>query len=439
MPNLPGRILLLSVGTGDLQRREETLFAPLQKSIKDGEFARVILLPSTITEQSANALKERSDGINIEVSPLPKAGQENNADACFEHFNAVISSLIAEGTEPQCLVVDFTRGTKAMSAALVLAAVRHEIPRLRYITGDRDQRGMVIPGTEQIQRISPVLATGQRQLDFAKRFFREGNFAGALAALPEIDNRLVGVWPETLVNVIQTVRPWAEFYAAWDRLDYRAANQIVQKMDVSSEDEWIHFAPNPTMLDWVRELASEPSTFDHADYFSLRALGTRRITIDLFANGLRRMRHQQYEDAFIRAYRVLELVGQIALFNRGFDSADIPPDNPTVNDFIQIRKKKGKTAFSQDRNGKLMAAREQVAIFLKHLDDPLGKILLKLGSDQDLPIRKRNVSILIHGFKAEASSDEALLQKMYNELEKVLVESNPESKVWLATARQLEF
>jgi CRISPR-associated protein (TIGR02710 family) len=439
MPPLKGRILLLSVGTGDLERQEETLFVPLQKSIKDGEFERVVLLPSKITEQAANDLRDRYAKISIEISSLPETGYENNADACFDHFNSVISNLIAEGADPQLLVVDFTRGTKAMSAALVLAAVRHEIPRLRYITGERDQRGMVVPGSEKTQRVSPVLATGQRQLDFAMNFFKEGNFAGALAVLPEIDERTANIWPEALADVVQTIRPWAEFYSAWDRLDYDAANGISEDMNIGSAGEWRPYAPTKDMRDWVRELSLPIPSPEQEDYFDLRAAGTKRIATDLLANGLRRIRHHQYEDAFIRAYRVLELLGQIGLFEKGYDSASIPPDDETVIEFSAVRKKKQRLAFSKGPNGKLLASREQAAIFLKHLGDPRAKTLLHLGSDKDLPISKRNVCILIHGYKAVASSDEGILRNMYDELEAILTNGNPETTAWMETVNGLAF
>ena len=84
-----------------------------------------------------------------------------------------------------------------------------------------------------------------------------------------------------------------------------------------------------------------------------------------------------------------------------------------------------------------MASREQAAIFLKHLGDQRGKVLLRLGSEPDLPIMKRNVSILIHGYKT--SSDKTMLLKIYKELEKVLIGNNPESRAWYKVACGLDF
>ena len=68
-------------------------------------------------------------------------------------------------------VSDFTRVTKAMSAALVLAAIRHELPQLRYLSGGRrDERGLVVPGTEIVTDIRTTVATTRRRLDEASDF-----------------------------------------------------------------------------------------------------------------------------------------------------------------------------------------------------------------------------------------------------------------------------
>ena len=148
-------VLVLTVGTGDMSdmnRLEESLFRPLEKSLRDGRFRLAVLLPSQSTMGNAQQFKDRIEqrmhGFDIRIEPLPEAGWENDADACFGHFDHVLNQL-KQCHGPEAIVPDFTRGTKAMSAALVLAAIRHDLPKLRYIDSDRrDSRGMVVAGTE---------------------------------------------------------------------------------------------------------------------------------------------------------------------------------------------------------------------------------------------------------------------------------------------------
>lgn len=121
------KVLVLTVGTGDIDNPEATLLDPMRKSVEDGEWDRIVLLPSRTTEESAQTLQGRIANPAVEIDVLPESGQENNADVCFGHFDTVLARLIGSGFKPSNIVVDFTRGTKAMSAALVLAAIGRDI------------------------------------------------------------------------------------------------------------------------------------------------------------------------------------------------------------------------------------------------------------------------------------------------------------------------
>src|SRR5262249_15664121 len=145
--------------------------------ISKGEWAKVILLPSQFSQEMARQLKSDLQGQPIDIRPLPQPNAEDDADTCFAHFDNIISELRRGGTSANSILVDFTRGTKAMSAALVLAAVRHGLPQLRYICGGkRDGRGMVVPGTEVINEFRTANVSARQRLDEAYLFFRQGNF-----------------------------------------------------------------------------------------------------------------------------------------------------------------------------------------------------------------------------------------------------------------------
>lgn len=428
------RALLLTVGTGDLERPEQSLLAPLRKSIVTGEWSRVVLLPSHVTEQLAAQLKAQVGGDWLEIRPLPAAGQENNADACFAHFNQVIAWLREGGFAATAIVVDFTRGTKAMSAALVLAAIRHDLPTLRYITGERDGRGMVIAGTEQIFETSPAIATAQKTLDLALSLSFRGNFAGALALLP-VDDAAAAGWPAELGRLALALRPALEFYAAWDRLDYGSAANIRFREDAPVAD-WRSLWPTAAMVVWVADLAALVAAADH----QAMAARLRRLACDLLANGERRIRDHHFEDAVLRAYRVLELIGQFRLFNRGLNSACLPADHPAVQQLSTKLAKKRSSAFGVRPDGRLTAAREQAARLLKQLDDPLAADLLSMDNDPTIPkISGRNSSVLIHGFWGVGPGDDAPLRALYQKLEGLLLrDAGDAAQTALMTARKAD-
>jgi hypothetical protein len=68
------RALLLAVGTGDINRPEESLLTPLRKSIDQGEWSRTVLLPSQITD--AHALIWRETKAEYSTGAVPSFGRK---------------------------------------------------------------------------------------------------------------------------------------------------------------------------------------------------------------------------------------------------------------------------------------------------------------------------------------------------------------------------
>ncbi len=419
--------LLLTVGTGDVEKVRETLIEPLKLSVREGEWKRVVLLPSSLTVDAARVLQAELTDVAIELRPLPHPGDEEDADAAFAHFDRVIAELRGAGMAPGDILVDFTRGTKAMSAALVLAAVRHGLPRLRYISSSRprDARGMVVPGAERLVEVDTTVASARRLLDRAREFFRAGNFAAVLAVLPDPP----GPWPAGLLDVVRFVRPLAEFYAEWDRLDYRAAACVVLSEPDAGPWDWRGAMPTAEMRDWVARLAA-PRPAEYRD----QAARLRRLVCDLLASGERRIRDRQYEDAALRGYRTVEAVGQARLFEHGLDSAALPADHPAVRELQQRLEKKKNDPLSAGRDGSLKAGRFQVGYLLNVLNDPLAKALLDFENED--VIKWRNKSILTHGFEAVGMDDDEPLRRFYKRLEALVIEdAGPAARGHLSIAR----
>ena len=401
-------VLVLTVGTGNREALEESLLKPLAKSIREGEWCEVLLLPSRVTEGFAELLAERFRDLPVRIEPLPEPNMENDADACYGHFDAVLGGLLKDYAVV-AVTVDFTRGTKAMSAALVLAAVGRDIPHLRYVWGQRDQRGMVVPDTENIGEFATARVTARRRIDAAKGLMCHGNFAAALDLMPDSSGQSGRPLPESLPAETTVLRRQAAFYAAWDRLDYAEADRLAS--EARPEDDL------SGAVCWVRRLAQAPKREDHAS----TARWLRAIACDLLANGRRRIRDRHFEDALLRAYRVLELAGQFRLFDHGIDSASVDPDLEAVRCLRKKLKKKCSQGFGTGRDGRLTASRELAARLLKSLGDPLGAELLEFDEKHGgIDARKRNHSILIHGFEVEANShSKSSLVSLYDALEEL--------------------
>ncbi len=397
-----GKVLVLTVGTGDIDRLKETLLTPLAKSIGDGEWDCAVLLPSMITAEYAEALKAQIRGLPVQTKPLPQPGLEDDADACFGHFDKELAKLLDEGYGPSAITVDFTRGTKAMSAALVLAAAGRGIPHLRYVTGVRDRRGMVKPGLETISGLLATRAIARRQLSLAGNLYEKGDYAAVL----EVLNGALDEWPAEYREDVQTRRHCARFRGAWDRLNYCEAAKLLEEIQLPESLS--------EAVEWVKKLSRKPKRSNHEAMSRWLTL----VAWDVLNNGRQRLREHHYEDALIRGYRVLELIGQLSLFAYGLDSACLDETDEGVQRLKKKLRKGGSRELGIDGKGRLNAGREQVARLLKLKGDPVGKKLLALAEGSKV-VRGRNISILNHGFEAQAPSEDALVT-FFNDLESLL-------------------
>ncbi len=295
---------------------------------------------------------------------------------------------------------------------------------------------MVVPGTEIVAEVRTTIATARKRLDDAYAFFRHGNFAAVLDTLPAPDQLPDLQWPQDLSDLASSVRARAAFHAAWDRLDYKGAQKIDLSPCEAAPSPWDRFLPSSVVRDWVARLA-EPLPETNRD----RAAKLRHLVADLLANGERRLRDHHYEDAIIRGYRVLELIGQIRLFDHDLSSDALPAEHPVVRAFQEELLGERRQQPLAEKDGKYQASREQVARLLKRLGDALAKPLLRLGNRAEGQIKfsRRNYSIWIHGFEAIAGSDPEPIRVLFAELEQLLIQDDGTAKERLQLARWLDF
>jgi CRISPR-associated protein (TIGR02710 family) len=370
-------ILILTVGQGNLDKLEATLFAPLRKSIAKGKWNHVILLPSKETEPLAVQLAANEPVFRIETLPSP--GDEDDADLCFAHFESVLSGLIRSGVGPAEITIDFTRGTKAMSAAIVLAAVTCNVQNLRYVTGKRDRDGLVIAGKEEVRDLLSTIATTRRELGQARQFLQRFQYTAAAALFPQERNRWLLKYPASCRADIEWTLWAARFWGAWDRFDYKAARSQLDSVPSSHSSALESWRCAKPQAKFLTRLAAGTSSGGNA---------ARDLAADLLANASRRLASGAYEDTLLRSYRALEMVGQARLFDRGLDSENLNRHNPEVQRWLAVE---GRSANKLDRG--------RACSLLQFLGDSFAVELTKAGR---AGAWDRNRSLLLHGFRAEA-------------------------------------
>lgn len=414
------KVLVLTVGTGTADEIEQTLLTPLRKSIEKGQWAKVLLLPSKQTEGNAFALRDANPQYPIEVRALRRPGDEENVDACFEHFERQLAAVLEAGFAPAGITADFTRGTKAMSAALVLASIVHGIRALRYITSaQRDARGMVVPGSEAPRDFATAKITVRREFERAVHLLRAGQFAAA--------ERICAIPPSgPLGGDVRWAKWAAQFWGRWDRFEYRAAETLSAAEGLPRRPAWItEFLPTDENLKFLRRLSPKlPEPMEQ------RAAVCRVLAADILGNARRRLAEGQTEEVLVRVYRTLELVGQYRLLGRGLDSGDLRPPEEFVRKLIDAG-----SPLRADRDGKIQIGREMVGRLLDHLGDPLAGKLLNLDWVGAISPVARNKSILIHGFSPHTGGRKDDVEILLSRVETFYSEENSGNPARLAAVR----
>jgi CRISPR-associated protein (TIGR02710 family) len=409
-----GKVLVLTVGEGTVEKLEETVVTPFRKSFEQGEWEQIVLLPSKKTEANARLLEERFPQFPLLVRALRKEKDEDNTDACFRHFDEVLERLLADGWRREDITADVTRGTKAMTAALAMTAMAHRVGCIRYITGERDERGMVKPGTEHIIDVPPQRALQRQDVNLAGGYMRAGNYRAVEALFPGAPARM---YEGHLKEEIRWLGWAAKFWGAWDRFDYKEAARLARMDGMPREApaavrEFLPSEPQQQVLS-VLAGAAPPEAGDNVGY-------CRTLAADLIANAERRLREGQNEEVLVRLYRVLELLGQMRLFAHGIDSASVDPDDSRVQAWLSACNPE----LRKNRDGRYELARKEAACLLLHIETcwgegpglELARKLAQLDWLGEWGPTMRNTSLLIHGFRARSRGRERELAQLMTKL-----------------------
>jgi len=435
-------VLLLTVGTGTRGRTEETILEPFGMSLRAAGCQRNILLPSRQTLPQAEMVREANPEFAIEIRPLPRDGDENDADACFVHFDAVFESLLASGVPPEEIIADITRGTKAMSAALLMAAAIHRAGKVRYLVGGRqNESGSAVPGTESPRDIEPAFIRLRFSLQLAEQHLRAFSYRAVETLLdPWLP---LGARPQTPVQ--RQIAAWlwaARFWGAWDRFDYRGACGLLSGRPDPGAGLPAGLYPSAEQRDFLQRLAQDLPAADGE-----RVKHGRNLAADLLANAERRLAAGHSEEALVRIYRILELITRYRLYVHNIDTECVKWNHPG------LRAWREEMARRQDRGqppGGRSLGRRHAAQLLAFLESGgamragdaqtrsygISQRLLDtkewLGlSDADL----RNRSLLIHGLEASAPQAGAALQKALEALRAFYFEEHERNRGLYQTAR----
>lgn len=381
---------------------------PILKSIKHYAPSFVVYLVSEQTEKQVEEILNKSK-IDCIYEIVRIKDPQNLIETYAKSLDAA-KLVRSRGFEKNNVIVEYTGGTKPMSAGVVLATVSENFV-FSYVGGierNKGNLGVVITGKEEIfKRLSPWLIFATKEKEIAVEFFNKYRYSSSLEMLKTAEEKLAP-FPdkkEEIDNFILMVKA----YDAWDKFDHKEARDILQKIerrDVSDN------------LDFLNELLKRKALFKkdlEKNSIKMEEVPTEHLIIDLFSNAGRRAEEGKYDDACARLYRTLESLGQfILLKDYNIDSSDVKLENlrgKIQEDYIKEYENK------RDRkSGKIKLGLVENFDLLKKLNNSFISIYNEKEEELKAYLNFRNNSILAHGFNPIEEEHYWKLEKSIREL-----------------------
>lgn len=293
------------------------------------------------------------------------------------------------------VVVDFTGGTKCMSAAVSLQASRWPCV-FSYVGGaqrTKDGVGVVEPGHERVvHHANPWDALGYRAVeDYVVLFDRHAFLAAANVAAATMRR----VSRPDRKRELASLEQLAKALDAWDRFDHATSKNLLESVNKSAND--LRAVLGATRGD--RVLAGAAQLVEHLGQLGEAPTPSRHHVLDLLANAKRRKNEGRFDDAVARLYRALEAIAQVALKEaHGVESTEKVP-------LAQVPESLRTMWAARANDGVVTLGLQDDYALLAALGDPVGAKF----QDAELngiksPLVARNRSILAHGFERVSES-----------------------------------
>ena len=380
---------------------------PLAASIMRWKPDKVVFVPSQDTRDKIKSILELlcSRQYHLKEGEYEVLAVSSGQDfsQCVQKMRSGLKAKVKEwigrsGGDNHCCVVDFTGGTKCMSAALAMVARPWPAVQFSYVGGserDNDNVGIVVSGKEQVvQSANPWDVLGYQVVENAVMAFNHHDYGEGSQWLIEVRNNTK---TGRLKKELSALAGFMEGYDLWNRIKYEKASDkflqcdknlndlaaalegIVERMELQQ-----HLDKAKCRLEKLKESIIEPPSSC-----------THELLEDLMANAERRKEEGRHVDAVARLYRAVELAAQLRLWEKyKTDTAKVPLEELTES----MRHRLEPSA----EDGEVKIGLQDAYELLNSKGDDLGRIFtekLKWGkNDKKSPLTARNQSIAGHGF-----------------------------------------
>lgn len=262
-----------------------------------------------------------------------------------------IKRVYLEWNKPEKLYIDFTGGTKAMSAAAAMAGAMIRVQLIYvgtedYLTDFRKPR----PGSEVLYFISnPLQVFGDLEIEKAVILFEEGNYAGVREKLKELKENVPEPDMRQQLNFLYLL---AKGYEQWDALDFENAYETFTRLVYEvKRDAQIH--PKFLLVDCIKKLCEQEQILKALAKIPLFLRRKEQMTVlqdsefimplifTMYGNAMLREKQEKYDMATLLLYRVLEMIEQrrlslYGLYVSEMRYAEITYDEERNKDYLAL-------------------------------------------------------------------------------------------------------
>ena len=383
-------VLFMTVGTGiNADTREEgfkLLAQKLYSTINKIYPNYVVFFASQRSKHTINYIeelfkKDSDEFIINEDYEIISIEAIDDFNSCFEAFESKIWELDYFTEKNYEIIMDYTSGTKTMSAAMACCGMFYS-KDLISIGGDRST-GEVSAGTEIINYQNLYKIYDKFALMRIRNNFNSNRFMPCIDILNHIVD--LSIHKDSLLNLCKA-------YYSWDNMDFEKAYEHLVKVD-TKEIEFTEIRSDiKKNLNALGNIVKSKSV----------NLKNCYILASLINNSMRKAEEYKYDDAIARLYRSFELIAQIELTKYNIKSSDIDvsvlKENNVSDEFIEELEK-------TIEDGKIRIGLSKDFQLLNELGNDLGKYYIENESPIKNMTQKRNNSILAHGLESQTKED----------------------------------
>lgn len=367
---------------------------PLIKTLSEQNPTIVCFLASQASVDFVGRIKEAVTQAGVAFTRDHKVLVDDPDDLahCYQKALTCADWVSAQGVPAAEVIVDYTGGTKTMSAAVVLATVSRGF-RFSYVGGTQRTKGgvgIVESGSEVIHiGVNPwdLFAVQERQR--LAQYFNSYQFVACRTLIQDVRDRL-SVDEQRRFDVLNIV---VEGYEAWESFNHRrglkrldeATAKLQQLVDLKAEGFLSAFLPqlaeNRLFLQRLKD--------ETRDFQQLHPL----LLSDLLANAKRRIAAGKFDDAAARLYRLVEMIGQLETQQR----YGVKTDNFPLDQIPESLRADFERRYRSSRDGKIKLGMEATYTILKEKGVEIGGRFFQERDRFDRLQQARNRSILAHG------------------------------------------